>query len=101
MILEIEVDTFGVHADIEVRDLAKKAGFKVLSVREPKRLNDGFRPSGTSLKDTLEDCFKRADELSGVYGYSGTLVGNKDLRRIVLLAHQVRILEKNQRKNSY
>lgn len=95
MILEFEVDTYGVHADIEVRDLAKKAGFKVLSIRESKRLDDEFRPSGTSSKDTLKDCFKRADELSGVYGYSGKLVSNKDLRRIVLLAQQVIVLEKN------
>lgn len=94
MILEIEIDLFGVYADIEVRDLAEKAGFKVLSIREPKKLDDGFRPSGTLKTDTIKDCFKRADRLSGVYGHSGKLVNNKDLRRIVLLSHQVRILEK-------
>lgn len=52
------------------------------------------RPLGLEKTDTLEDCFKRADRLSRGNSYSAMMCGNKDLRRIVLLVHEVRELKK-------
>jgi hypothetical protein len=52
-------------------------------------------PSGLEKSDTLEDAFKRADQLASPSGsfYSGMLIGRKDLRRIVLLTREVRKLQ--------
>jgi hypothetical protein len=49
-------------------------------------------PAGLEPRDTLEDCFKRADRLSSPNGnsYSGMMCERKDLRRIVLLVRELR-----------
>lgn len=90
--LTVEVETFGVHSEIEIHDKLKGSGLKILSIREDKSVDDGFRPVGLTQRDTLEDAFMRADRLSSVGRHSGMLVNNKDLRRIVLLAHHARYL---------
>jgi hypothetical protein len=52
-------------------------------------------PAGLYKKDTLKDCFKRADELSSPDGsrHTGMMCDRKDLRRIVLLVKTVRDLQ--------
>ena len=51
-----------------------------------------LRPSGLGKSDTVEDACRRADMLSAPDGsrHSGMLCDNKDLRRIVLLARELR-----------
>jgi len=48
------------------------------------------KPCGLNKKDTLEDALSRADSLATGFSYSGQMVINKDLRRIVLLAWEYR-----------
>ena len=48
------------------------------------------RPCGLCDTDTLVDAFNRADCVSGENSYSGTMTTNKDLRRVVLLAYELR-----------
>lgn len=56
--------------------------------------SDRVMPCGLSEKDTIEDALKRADSLAGADWHSGSLCDRKDLRRIVLLAHEYRKLQK-------
>lgn len=51
------------------------------------------KPLGLHNNDTIEDAFKRADELSGVDFFSGMLCSRKDLRRIVLLTYEYKKLK--------
>ena len=51
------------------------------------------KPCGLTKQDTLEDAFKRADGLATDHSYSGLIVSNKDLRRIVLLVYEYRKLK--------
>ena len=62
------------------------------NIMEPKTVNN---PAGIYETDTLEDCFKRSDELSPPDGssHSGMMCDRKDLRRIVLLTREVRRLQ--------
>ena len=52
------------------------------------------KPLGLEKTDSIENCLKRADELSDPNGswYSGVMVYDKDARRIVLLAREYRRL---------
>lgn len=50
-------------------------------------------PCGLRESDTLEDAIKRADSLASPTRYSGTMIHNKDQRRIVRLAYELRKLQ--------
>jgi hypothetical protein len=56
------------------------------------------RPLGLEPQDSLSDCFERADRLSRGNSYSAMMCHSKDLRRIVLLVHEVRKLTKELQK---
>jgi len=50
------------------------------------------KPCGLTKKDTLDDAMERADKLASPTHHCGTMVSNKDLRRIVLLVYEYRKL---------
>lgn len=52
-------------------------------------------PSGLYPKDNLKDCIDRSDEISRPDGscHSGMMCDRKDLRRIVLMAREIRDLQ--------
>lgn len=54
-------------------------------------------PCGLRKNDSIEDALKRADSLSGVDWHSGLMTANKDLRRIVLMAYEIRKLRHENR----
>lgn len=58
------------------------------------------RPHGLTARDTLEDALKRSDSLSNSHMFSGLLVSNKDLRRIVLLSWHLRLALALERKQN-
>ena len=61
--------------------------------REAENLKN--KPCGLQPNDSVEDAIKRADDLSGDGWHRGEMTNNQDLRRIVLLAYEVRILRQN------
>lgn len=52
-----------------------------------------YAPTGLQRSDTIDDALARADSLSGPGSYSGQMLHNKDLRRLVLLAWEYRKLK--------
>lgn len=49
-------------------------------------------PLGISAKDSLEDAIDRASKLSSDTSFSGTMVTEKDQRRVVRLAYEYKKL---------
>lgn len=91
-IVEVEVEKCGAYADIEIREMLSRVGLKVLSSRKSQRL-EKYKVSNRLQNLTLEDCFKRASDLFSYGSYSGRLIDNKDLKRIVLMADYIKTLE--------
>jgi len=74
---------------------------KEMKLNKYQLINDtNVRPLGLEKSDTLEDALKRADQLSKGTSYSAILIHRKDLRRIVLLAHEYRRLLKRKNEKS-
>lgn len=93
ILIEVEAERFGAFADCDISDFCRKNNLRVIATREINRNNDFIKPSCLGHKDNIDNCIKRAFQLSSYGSYSGMLCENKDLRRIVLMANYIKYLE--------